>query len=411
MKQFFKVKTVEEVLSIINGFDTLDAEQVPLDQAVSRVIAQAVVAKEDIPQFDRSAMDGYAVRAQDTFGATEALPALFDIVGEVSMGQPPDFEIAPGQAARVWTGGMIPQGSDAVVMVEYARLVDEKTVELAKATAPYEHVIRRGEDVKEGQELLSGGHRLRPQDVGLLAALGFEQVMAIRVPKIAIISTGDEVVPVSQHPEIGQVRDINTYTLGALAEVAHAQPVYLGLIKDDPDQLRRTVAQGLQQADTVILSGGSSVGVRDFTVEAFTAIEGSEILVHGVSVSPGKPTILARIGNQSLWGLPGHAVSAMITFDLFVRPLLAKLSGETMGRRRFGQTVMATLSRNVASVHGREDYIRVRLETDSRGGNIAHPILGKSGLISTMVKADGLIRIGMNAEGLSKGSEVEVLLF
>ncbi|MBW2092130.1 MAG: molybdopterin molybdotransferase MoeA, partial [Deltaproteobacteria bacterium] len=275
MKQFFKVKTVEEVLSIINSFDTLDAEQVPLDQAVSRVIAQAVVAKEDIPQFDRSAMDGYAVRAQDTFGATEALPALFDIVGEVSMGQPPDFEIAPGQAARVWTGGMIPQGSDAVVMVEYARLVDEKTVELAKATAPYEHVIRRGEDVKEGQELLSGGHRLRPQDVGLLAALGFEQVMAIRVPKIAIISTGDEVVPVSQHPEIGQVRDINTYTLGALAEVAHAQPVYLGLIKDDPDQLRRTVAQGLQQADTVILSGGSSVGVRDFTVEAFTAIEGS----------------------------------------------------------------------------------------------------------------------------------------
>ena len=411
MKRFFKVKTVAEVLSILEGFNSLETEETPLARALSRVIAGDVIAAEDIPRFDRSTMDGYAVRAQDTFGATEALPALFNVLGEVYMGERPDFKITAGQTARIWTGGMMPPGSDAVVMIEYARLVDEKTVELARAVAPYEHVIRRGEDVKAGQRLLSGGHRLRPQDIGLLAALGFEKVKVVRIPRVAIISTGDEIVPVSQCPAIGQVRDINTYSLGAQVEAAHAQPLYLGLIKDDPDQIRRAVAKGLEQADTVILSGGSSVGVRDFTVEAFTSFEGSEILVHGVSVSPGKPTILARVGNQSLWGLPGHAVSAMITFDLFVKPLLAKLSGEKIRQPRLGRTVTATLSRNLASVHGREDYVRVRLETDAQKRNIAHPIPGKSGLISTMVKADGLIRIGINAEGLPKGSEVEVLLF
>ncbi|MBW2141765.1 MAG: molybdopterin molybdotransferase MoeA, partial [Deltaproteobacteria bacterium] len=279
MKKFFKVKTVEEVLSIINGFNALEVEEAPLTEAGFRVLARPVVAEEDIPQFDRSTMDGYAVRAQDTFGATESLPALYNVIGEIHMGRRPDLKISPGQTARIWTGGMMPQGSDAVVMVEYARSVNETTVELAKAVAPYDHVIRCGEDVKKDQLLLPVGHRLRPQDIGLLAALGFINVPVIRVPRVAIISTGDEIVPVSQRPEIGQVRDINTYSLGAQAEEAHAQPLYLGLIKDDLDQIRQAIEQGLKQADTVILSGGSSVGVRDFTVEAFTAFEGSEILV------------------------------------------------------------------------------------------------------------------------------------
>ncbi|MBW2062163.1 MAG: molybdopterin molybdotransferase MoeA [Deltaproteobacteria bacterium] len=411
MKKFFKVKTVDEVLSIINSFDPLEAEEVPLTQARARVLADAVAAQEDLPQFDRSTMDGYAVRARDTFGATEALPALFTIIGEIFMGRQPDFKIGPGEAARIWTGGMMPRGSDAVIMIEYARLVDETTVELARAAAPYDNVIRAGEDVKKSELLLPRGRRLRPQDVGLLAALGFESVPVIRPPCVAIISTGDEIVPVKTQPGAGQVRDINTYSLGAQVEASYARPLYLGLIKDDLDRIRRAVRQGLEEADTIILSGGSSVGVRDFTVEAFTSFSGSEILVHGVSVSPGKPTILARIGNQSLWGLPGHAVSAMITFDLFLKPLLARLSGEEENQQSLGQTVMATLSRNVASVHGREDYVRARLETDSEGRKIAYPVLGKSGLISTMVKADGLIRIGMNVEGLDKGSEVEVRLF
>ncbi|MBW2622199.1 MAG: molybdopterin molybdotransferase MoeA, partial [Deltaproteobacteria bacterium] len=222
---------------------------------------------------------------------------------------------------------------------------------------------------------------------------------------------GDEIVPTEARLKIGQVRDINSYSLGAQAEDAHAAPIYLGLIKDSLEELNQAVAKGLELADTVILSGGSSVGVRDFTVDSFTSFPGSEILVHGVSVSPGKPTILARLGNKSLWGLPGHAVSAMITFDLFLKPLLERLSGEFIEKPGFGKRLTAVLSRKVPSVHGREDYIRVKVETRPDGGIVAYPVLGKSGLISTMVKADGLVRIGLNEEGLDKGTEVTVLLF
>ena len=411
MKHFFKVKTVEEVLAVINSFQALGTEDVPLVEARARVLAEPATSGEDIPQFDRSTMDGFAVRAKDTFGATEGLPALFNVIGEVQMGTGTGLETGPGQTARVWTGGMIPKGADSVVMIEHARPVDESTVELAKAVAPYDNVIRVGEDVREGQTLLAAGHRLRAQDVGLLAALGHNSLRVYKRPRVAIISTGDEIVPTETKPKIGQVRDINSYSLGAQVEDQHAVPVYLGLIKDNIEDLKQAVGQGLEQADTVILSGGSSVGIRDYTVDAFTSFAGSEILVHGVSVSPGKPTILSKLGNKSLWGLPGHAVSAMITFDLFLRPLLETLSGEIKEKPRFGNRQPAVLSRNVPSVHGREDYIRVKIQLEPDGRITAHPVLGKSGLISTMVKADGLVRIGLNEEGLVEGSEVTVLLF
>lgn len=411
MKRFFKVKTVEEVLSLLAGFKPLEGEEVPLFQARGRVAAEAVAALENLPAFDRSAMDGYAVRARDTFGATETLPGLFTVVGEVVMGRAPGFTVGPGQAARIWTGGMLPRGADAVVMVEYAREVDETTVELSRAVAPGSHVIRAGEDVRAGEVLVAAGQRLRPQEVGLLAGLGFTRVRVVRRPRVAVISTGDEIVPVEAVPGPGQVRDINTYSLGAQVEASGAEPVYVGLVRDEPAELRAAAARGLAEAEVVVLSGGSSVGVRDFTVEVFGSFAGAEVLVHGVSVSPGKPTILARRGNQSLWGLPGHAVSAMITFDLFLRPLLARLSGEAAPERLFGRSVKARLSRNVPSVHGREDYVRVWLEAEAEGDFTAHPLLGQSGLISTMVKADGLVRIGLNEEGLSQGAEVEVLLF
>jgi len=411
METFFKVKTVEEVLELIKRFHPLDEEEVPLSAALGRVLAEDLAADEDVPPFDRSTMDGFAVRAADTFGATESLPALFTIIGEIMMGRVPDSAVGPGQTAGIWTGGMMPPGADAVVPLEYARPVDQTMVELARPAAPYDHVIRAGEDVKNGQVLIPKGRRLRPQDVGLLAALGRERVRVVRRPKAALISTGDEIVPVGARPRPGQIRDVNTYTLSAMIEEAHGRPIQLGLVKDDPDQLRATVAEGLTQADTIIISGGSSVGVRDFTVDVFKSFAGSEILVHGVSVSPGKPTIMAQIGNQSLWGLPGHTVSAMITCDLFIRPLLARLAGEMESGPAWGRTVKAVLARNVPSVHGRQDYVRVRLEPDLRAGLLAHPILGKSGLISTMVKADGLIRIGLNDEGLTKGAAVEVILF
>lgn len=410
MNRFFKVKTVEEVWSLIDRFPPLPEETAPLERALNRVTSRAVQAEENIPDFDRSAMDGYAVRARDTFGVSEGLPGMFTVVGEVFMGRSPEFQIGPGQAARIWTGGMMPSGADAVVMIEYARPVDQGTVELARPAAPFDHVIRAGEDVKRGQELIPCGRRLRPQDVGLLAALGVTTVPVVRRPRVAVLSTGDEVVPVDAALKPGQVRDVNTYTLSTLIESAHGVPVRLGLIRDNPEELRDAVVRGMQEADAIIISGGSSVGVRDFTVEVFQSLPDSEILVHGVSVSPGKPTIMARTGNMTLWGLPGHVVSAMVTCDLFIRPLIRRLSGEN-GTMPWGRTIQAVLSRNVPSVHGRTDFIRVSLEPKDGQGLVAQPILGKSGLISTMVKADGLIQIGLNEEGLFKGSAVEVMLF
>ena len=296
MKSFFKVKKVEEVLELISRFSPLEAEEVGLEDALGRVLAEDLTAGEDLPEFDRSTMDGFAVRAGDTFGASESLPAFFDVVGEVKMGQQPDFQIGPGQTARIWTGGMLPPGADGVVMIEHSRRVDERTVELTKPTPPYEHVIRRGEDIRAGQSLLPRGRRLRPQDVGLAAALGVGRLRVTRRPVAAVISTGDEVVPVENRPGPGQVRDVNTYTLAGLVESVGARALRLGLAADDPAGLKEKTAQGLSQADLVMVSGGSSVGVRDFTVEVFESFPGSEILFHGC------PSVRA---NPPSWPGPG----------------------------------------------------------------------------------------------------------
>jgi molybdopterin molybdotransferase len=412
LNQFFQVKTVDQVLELISAFEPLPPETVELAAALGRAPAEDVVSAEDAPAFDRSTVDGFAVRSKDTFGATEGLPGLFELAGEIPMGRAPETSLSPGQAIKIWTGGMLPPGADAVVMLEYARPVDETTVELSKPAAPYDNVIRRGEDVRAGAVLVGRGRALRPQDLGVLAALGRDRVLVGRRPRVGVLSTGDEVVPIDRAPGPGQIRDVNTYTLGAQVEAAGGEPIRLGLVGDSPERLRRGVEDGLDRADVVIMSGGSSVGVRDFTLEILSGLEGAEVLFHGVSVSPGKPTLMARLGNQSLWGLPGHTVSAMVTFDLFLRPLIHRLAGRDQGPNPWGRTVEATLARNVPSVHGRQDYVRVRLEPSPNGGPpTAHPILGKSGLISTMVKADGLMAIGLNEEGRAKGGRVEVTLF
>ena len=406
---FFRVKSVEDVLEEIGRFPALPAESVPLKKTLGRVLAKNVTSPEDVPSFDRSTMDGFAVKAADTFGAGESTPGLFEVKGEVPMGVEPVMSVGPGQTVRIWTGGMLPPGADAVVMLEYSRVLDDSTVELTKTVAPGQHVIRRGEDVPAGSKLLKAGRRIRPQDIGLLAAVGVQSVAITRRPRVAILSTGDEVVPAHKRPGPGQIRDVNSYTLVAQVTRCQATPIDLGLAGDDPDELRRTVARGIETADAVLVSGGSSVGRRDFTLDVFMSFAGAELLVHGVSVSPGKPTILVRLGDKSLWGLPGHVTSAMIVFDLFVRPLLARLSGETPADY-IRPPIKARLSRNLASVHGREDYVRVRLEPDG-DALLAVPVLGASGLLTTMVKADGVIRIGLNDEGLMRGEEVEVFPF
>lgn len=395
---------------LLSTFGPLHAENVSLGGALSRVNAKPVKAQQESPPFDRSTMDGFAVRSVDTFGATESAPALFDIVGEVNMGEVLDLRLKKGQTVRIWTGGALPQPADAVVMVEHAEEVGHNTVELLKAVAPFENVVRKGEDFRAGEILLDLGHRMRPQDLGLLAAMGRTTLSVFKKPSVAVISSGDEIVPIHQEPPAGCVRDVNRYTLTAMIEENHAQPVWVGIAPDNLTALSSLIEEGLRAADMVIISGGSSMGSRDHVIEGIRSCENSEVLVHGVSVSPGKPLILARSGATPIVGLPGHPVSAMVCFEQFVVPIMRRLEGEDVLHPFLRPTVNAYLSRNVPSKEGRTDFVRVRLQAKD-GRLTAIPVVGKSGVISAMVRAHGCIRISADCEGLYKGEEVTVSLF
>ena len=406
MKEFFKVKTIQEVLDHAPSFTAVETETVALADCLGRVTAEDVFSDVDIPDFNRSTMDGFAVKASSTFGASEANPAYLNIRGQIRMGGRPDFSIGPGEAAKISTGGMLPEGADSVIMVEHTDKLDDTTIEAYRSVAPGQHVIEKGEDIRHNQPALKAGTRIRPQEAGLLAACGRTETSVFRRPRVGIISTGDEVVPVDQVPGEGQIRDINTQTLSGQVLAAGGVPMVFGIVRDNRDDLMDKCRRALESTDMVMISGGSSVGARDFTVEVLDALPDTAILVHGISISPGKPTILARSGAKAFWGLPGHAVSAMVVFAVVVRPFLDRLCGLSQTVRRF--PVQAVLSRNLASAQGRVDYVRVRLvEVD--GQPVAEPVLGKSGLINTMVKADGLIAIGMNTEGLEEGTTVAVM--
>lgn len=408
MKEFFKVTDLHRVLEYAADFPRAETEEVPLHDAAGRINAADITSNIDLPDFKRSIMDGYAVRASSTFGATEGNPAYLNVKSSVTMGASPTFSIGQGEAAGIPTGGMLPEGTDSVVMVEHTEVIDDTSIEVYKSVAPGQNILEKGEDIGKGDIMIFGGRKLRSQEVGLLAAFGKETVKVYKKPVIGIISTGDEIVPIDKTPAGGQIRDINTYTLSGLIKKAGAVPVTFGIVQDDFDDLFKKCNIALERSDMILLSGGSSVGVHDLTIEVLSALPDAVILVHGISISPGKPTILARTRNQAFWGLPGHVVSAMIVFEVVVRPFIEHMGGISLEhKKRF--KIPALLNRNISSAQGRVDYIRVRfIEED--GVRWAEPVLGKSGLINTMVKADGLLEIGVNTEGLDKGTEVEVIL-
>ena len=411
MNDFFKLISPSDFVSLFTDFAPLEPEIVSLTTARGRILAEELVSSEALPPFSRSTMDGYAVRAADTFGCSESETALLTVIGEVAMGASGQaLSLRPGQAARIWTGGELPQKADAVVMVEYTQPFDHETVAIFRPVAPGENVIRAGEDYAPGTVVLDRGSRLRPQDLGVLSGLGITSVPVYRRPRVAILSTGDELVPADQTPPPGKIRDINSTTLAALVEETGSIALSYGICDDDFDRMLAVCNQALAEADVLLLSGGSSVGQRDFTQRVFAAVPDSQMLVHGVSVRPGKPTILARQGNKALFGLPGHVASALVVFHCFVRPLLRQYSGlgATLGLR----TVKAITAQQIPSVIGREDYVRVRLTPqDNDAPPLATPVYGKSGLLNPLVKADGLLPIGRDIEGLDRGVMSSVLLF
>ena len=405
MNHFFKVKSLEAVMALRETFAALGTEMVPVHRAVTRTLARDLVAPRNMPGFRRATMDGYALAAPSSFGASESNPAWLTIQGNIPMGVVPEFCLAPGAAARISTGGMLPQGADAVVMVEHTQAVDETSVEVYKSVAPLQNVIDADEDFARDQVVLARGTRIRPQEAGLAAGLGIAELEVYKVPRVGIISTGDEIIPIDAEPAPGQIRDINSYTLAGLIEAAHGEPVRYGIVSDDPNALEAICKRALAETDMVLLSGGSSVGTRDYTVEVLSKLPNTEILAHGMSVSPGKPTILAKSGSKPVWGLPGQVVSAMVVLKVVVVPFLNTLQGVAPKPQI---RVRARLSRNVASAQGRRDFVRVTLGQEDHG-LIAKPVLGKSGLIRTMVHADGLLEIGDHVEGLEKDALVDII--
>ena len=409
METFFKVITPDEVFRIIDRFEPLGDEPVSIEKALGRILSQEILSPENLPGFYRSSMDGYALKAKDTFGASESLPALIEVCGEVAMGERPDFVVGQGRGARISTGGMLPEGADGVVMVEYCHLIDDRTLEISKAISPLENVIQPHDDFKENDIVLKKGQKLRPQDLGVLAGLGLTSFHVYKRPKVAILSTGDEIVPIDRSPRPGQVRDINRYSLGAFCQQVGGDSEYFGPNPDDFDALKSAIEKALERSDMVWISGGSSVGTRDLTLKVFETIPGFDLLVHGISISPGKPTIIGRAGKKPIIGLPGHVVSALIIAEVFLKRLIFRIAGRLPASNAFKERLEAEMARNVESKSGREDYVRVKLYNDG-ARLIAEPIFGKSALISTLVEADGLIRIDMNTEGLYKGQAVEVMM-
>lgn len=386
----------------------LPVEEIPLAAASGRVLAEDIRALDDVPAFDRSTMDGFAVRAADTFGASEGLPAYLRVAGEVLMGRSPGGTLKQGEAWRIPTGGMLPEGADAVVMVEYVEDVGPSTqgtecwVAVLRPVPPEENVVRRGDDVRAGTVVANTGKRLRPQEIGLLSACGVTRVRVRKRPVVGVISTGDEVVGAEAIPVLGQVRDVNTPALAAAVEVSGGVPVIFGTVPDEPLLLQEILTRAVEECDMVLLSGGSSVGTRDLTLQAIASLPGAEVLFHGLAVKPGKPTVGAVVDGKAIFGLPGHPVSALVVFELLVRPLLEPELPKRMPLR-------VRLGRSLRSAPGREDYFRVRL-VEKGGELVAEPILGKSGLIATLTQADGLVRLPLDAVGAEAGELVDLFL-
>jgi molybdopterin molybdotransferase len=420
MPEFLTLLPPDEARALLlAGLPDLEpaSQTIETDSALGRVTAEDVVAPHPLPAFPRSTVDGYAVRARDTYGASDTLPGYLNLVGEIPMGAASTLTIGPAQCALIHTGGMLPSGADSVVMLEYTQTIALKSglspalsqVEIQRAVAEGENVIRIGEDVAKDQIVIPRGTRLRPAEIGGLMALGILKLRITNKVRVGLISSGDEVIPPGQFPQPGQVRDVNSYTLAALIAQTDGEPVFYGIVSDSFAALQTTAKQALTECDLVVITAGSSASTRDVTADVIASLGAPGVLVHGINTRPGKPTILGACNGKAVIGLPGNPVSALVNGYLFVVPVIEKLLGILMGRPK--PSVKAKLTVNLASQAGREDWQPVRLTESANGaGWLAEPIFGKSNLIFTLAAADGLVRIHPDATGLSAGEIVEVFL-
>jgi molybdopterin molybdotransferase len=405
----FNVLTVTETFKVIDeNFNyELGSEFVELPAAEGRILKHTIVSEENVPDFKRSTVDGYAVFSKDTFGASESFQSILNLKGEILMGQEAEGEISiPGQCYYVPTGGMLPKGADSVIMIEYTEELDSTTILASKSVSPGENVIEAGEDIKKGEIVLKEGTKLRAYEVGVLASLGFYNVEVYKRPVIGIISTGDEVVHPAENIKTGQIRDINTYMLNSLAIDKGCVPIIYGLIEDEYELLKNTAEKALSECDILLISGGSSVGKKDNTVKVIKDMEDSEILVHGISVKPGKPTIIGKSKEKIVLGLPGHPLSCAVIFKVVVKYYIDKITKH----KEIIYPIICKFKFNYHKAKGREEYLPVTVE-EKGDGLLASPVFGKSGLITGFSKAYGYIRIERNEEGIKEGQTVKVYKF
>lgn len=405
-----KVKDVTEVLEIMEEqfpVITKGCEKVGLLDAVGRITAADIKAAADVPGFDKSVVDGYAVKARDTFGASDSLPALLEKNGEVLIGKEAGFEIREGGCAYVPTGGMLPPGSDAVVMVEDTEDLGSGTIAVYRPVGPWQNTIRRGEDISAGQVVLKSGTNLKPHHVGVMASLGLEWVEVIRKPRVFIVSTGDELIPPGKELRPGGIWDINSYSLAAAVLEDGGIPMLGGIVRDDRAAIRTKIEKALEDSDLILVSGGSSAGTRDYTAAIIDDLGRPGVLVHGVSIKPGKPTIIGSVQGKPVIGMPGQPVSSLVVYRVVVSPLIRRMAGLDQGQK---EPVKAVCDENYYSAPGREEYLMVTVYRAEDGKMHARPVPGKSGMITTMSGANGMIVIPKNREGLYKDEEAEVIL-
>lgn len=401
-----------EALKLVIGTlkkDNIPSEQLKIEDCYGRIASADIVSPEELPAFPRSTVDGYALNSSDNFGASESSPAYISVKYDIPMGAVPDFKVKKLECARIATGGMLPSGTDAVVMLEFAQIISHDMIEVTKPVAPGENVIQKGEDLRLNEIMIHKGSKLRSQDIGALAGVGITEAVVYKKPLVSVISSGDEIVAHDIPVNLGQIRDINSFTLTGMINDSGGIAIRKGIFRDEYEIIKDILMKSLSDSDMVLISGGTSAGTKDMVAEIINDIGTPGVLFHGLSLKPGKPMIGGVINNTPVFGLPGHPVAVAVCFDIFIRPLLGLLSG--LNNDKFShKTIAAKIAKNVASAAGREDHIRVSIENID-GEIIAHPILGKSGLISILVKADGSVIIPHNKTGLDAGDDVIVRLF
>ena len=410
--KLLKVNNIREAVESMDKYFLsikIGSEEVDIEKADDRVLAEDIYSPIDLPEFNKSTVDGYALKASSTVGVSDSMPLFINVLGEVEMGKQALISVDKDNGVYVPTGGMIPNGADSVVMIEYVEKLDDKTIAVGTTIAIGDGIIKIGDDFKKGQLILEKGKKISYREIAVLAACGIYKIPVGRKPRVGIISTGDEIVSREKEVTLGKVRDINSFALASMVKTAGGEVSHVSCIEDEFGRLKQEAIEVSAKSDIIIISGGSSAGLKDETANVINSLGEPGVFIHGVAIKPGKPTIIGEAAGKAYFGLPGHPASAMIIFKVFVEPFIKKLLGE----KAKDIIIKGDISVNIPSAPGKETFIMVKLEKNlnSKSGYTAIPIHGKSAAVGYISNADGFIRISENTEGIRKGDIVEVELF